>query len=285
MSKLTKDLSLGISTTFEAVSFVFKNGVLWYYLFPILLNVVIWVSGAFAVDMLMDWLNAKMDAFIGGEPSDLDQVQGIWNSIVAMLQNALIGANDFIKLMLMIMVKVLVGLLFAVFGGYLVIILMSPALAYISEHVEKVVKGSDYPLDWEQIMRDVVRGVLIALRNMFYQMLWTLGFMILGFIPVVNLIAPFGIFIVGSYYYGYSFMDYVNERKKLNVSESNNIIKDRKGIAIANGLPLSLVLLIPIVGSFIGTFVAVNCTVAASLAMLKRDDQDTQWKLQASNAN
>lgn len=269
MDKTIRDFTLGVSTTFEALGFIAKHRTWWYFLFPLAFNLLLFFSGIMAANWIWELIEPQFTELISGESIDLDEVVGLWPYILALIKNGAIYVAGAMKIMLVWTVKLMIWLLFGVFGGYVVLIVMSPALAYISEHTEKLETGHDYPLDWEQMARDVVRGVLLAIRNMFYQLGWTLLFMVLAFIPLVQIISPFGIFIVGAYYYGYSFMDYVNERRRLSIAQGNDIIKKRKGLAIGNGTMFSLTLMIPFVGATIGTFTAVLSTVGASLALVR----------------
>ena len=44
------------------------------------------------------------------------------------------------------------------------------------------------------------------------------------------------IILIASYYYGFSFLDYINERRRRNVSESIIFIRKHSGLAISIGL-------------------------------------------------
>ena len=82
------------------------------------------------------------------------------------------------------------------------------------------------------------------------------------------------IFLVGAYYYGFATMDYTNERYRLSVKESTQMIRKYKGLAVANGSIFSLWLIIPIIGTYIGTvFAPITCTVGATLALLEEREK------------
>lgn len=151
---------------------------------------------------------------------------------------------------------------------YVILIVLSPVLAYISERTERAITGGDYPFNWAQFAKDIVRGILIATRNLFLELGITLLLFLLGLIPVITPFSGLLIFVVGWYYYGYSMLDYTNERRKLDVGQSNSAIKKRKGLAIANGMVFELIFFIPIVGFVVAPILS---TVAATIAM--QDDQ------------
>ena len=66
-------------------------------------------------------------------------------------------------------------------------------------------------------------------------------------------------------------MDYNLERRKMNIKESVDFISRNKGLAIANGSLFALALLIPFIGVSLSGFLAIISTVAATLALLKKE--------------
>ena len=59
---------------------------------------------------------------------------------------------------------------------------------------------------------------------------------VIGFIPVIGwLISFLGNFVISSYFYGFSFMDYTNERQRLSLKDSIAYISNNKGLAIGIG--------------------------------------------------
>ncbi len=49
---------------------------------------------------------------------------------------------------------------------YLFLILGSPLFAYLSEKTEAIMEGKDFPFSFTQLLKDILRGIRIALRNM-----------------------------------------------------------------------------------------------------------------------
>ena len=93
-------------------------------------------------------------------------------------------------------------------------------------------------------------------------------FVLLGFVPLIGwAISIFGNVIVTSYFYGFSFMDYSNERNKLSIKESVNFIRKKRGIAIGIGLVFYCCLLIPIIGSFLASLLSIISLTAATLSV------------------
>ena len=54
------------------------------------------------------------------------------------------------------------------------------------------------------------------------------------------------IYAIAFYYYGFSFIDYVNERQKLNMDESVQFVRQNRGLAVAIGMIYSILILMPV---------------------------------------
>jgi len=138
-------------------------------------------------------------------------------------------------------------------------------MALLSERTEEIITGKVYPFNFGQFIKDIFRGVLIALRNMFIEF----GFLFLGFfvvwIPFVGWVFALFLIIVSYYFYGFSMIDYVSERRKMGVSQSVSYVRKNKGLAIGNGFIFSLVFAIPFLG---GMIAAVIAPVAACIAVM-----------------
>jgi CysZ protein len=184
--------------------------------------------------------------------------------------------NETVYWIIWIGLKIIFFFIFAYVGGFVVLMLMSPVLAYASELTEQKTLGTDYPFNLIQLIKDIWRGVLIALRNLFIELFWMVLMFFFTFIPVVGWTSPIIMFFISSYYYGFSFLDYNNERKRLSVSESTRLIKKRKGIAIGVGALYAIFLLIPLIGPMLSGFAAIISTVSATLAYLEIEENSVE---------
>lgn len=154
---------------------------------------------------------------------------------------------------------------------YIWLIAGSPIFAYLSEKTEGILNGKPIAFSISQLLKDIVRGVSIALRNMLWQSVYLIALTILSFIPVVGWVVPVFALLIECYYYGFSMLDYSLERQHLNASESIHFIGRRKGLAIANGLLFYLMHLIPIIGWL---FAPSYSVIAATLSIYNEKNQD-----------
>lgn len=251
--KFLKQLGVGYGSYAKALPFLSRNGMLWVFVFPLLLNIALFMSGALMTSGLSDWINETIASYLPDLDSDWSWVKRVSFYII------------------WVVIKILYFILFAVIGGYVVLILMAPLLAYISEKTESIMTGVTYKFKLVQLIKDTLRGIIMALRNLFIELLLTVLLFLAGFIPVVGFLSPVALFILSSYYYGFSFMDYYNERRKRNIRDSVRFIRAHKGIAISSGSVFLLLFMIPLIGTFLAGFVAILSVVAGSMSLVKLD--------------
>lgn len=157
--------------------------------------------------------------------------------------------NEIIWYMIRLLLEISVALLFMRFAKYLVVILLSPLFSHLSQKVEFSLTGNTYEFSMTQLIHDVKRGFRIAIRNI----MWEYTFFLL-----VYLVVSLGwseanesplfllIFVIGFYYYGFSFLDYVNERLRLNVDQSVQFARKNRGLAVSIGAVYSIMIWMPV---------------------------------------
>jgi len=253
---------LGLKSYSEAFRFIRQNYLGWFFIFPLLLNVLLFAVGFYSVASLGSELIEYLNGWMGIETWDF------WGA------SFLAGA---IKWLIWIVLRLLFFVVYAYVGGYIILIALSPAFAFLSERTEKILTSSDVPFNWKQFLKDIWRGVVLALRNLAVEMLFTLLLFIISFIPVVGWFTAVVLFLISAYFYGFSFMDYTFERRKFNVKTSIRYMRSNKGLAIGNGLIFALVLLIPFIGVTLAGFFSIVSVVGATIAVnqaLKTDQSD-----------
>jgi len=186
------------------------------------------------------------------------------------LQQQRSGLLSFVFMMSRIMAQLLLLFFYFSLFKYLWLIIGSPVFAYLSEKTESLLEGTDYPFSWPQLLKDMLRGIKLALRNALWQTVYTVSILILSFIPVAGWIAPVVSLFVECYYYGFSMLDYSCERHKLSPSQSVTFISNRKGLAIGNGLVFYLMHFVPILGWVLAPAYAV---VAATISLYYQEKE------------
>jgi CysZ protein len=186
------------------------------------------------------------------------------------LQNQRSGLLSFVFMMSRIMVQLLLLFFYFSLFKYLWLIIGSPVFAWLSEKTEALLEGTDYPFSWPQLLKDMLRGIKLALRNALWQTVYTVSILLLSFIPVVGWITPVISMFVECYYYGFSMLDYSCERHKLSPLQSVTFISNRKGLAIGNGLVFYLMHFIPVIGWVLAPAYAV---VAATISLYYQEKE------------
>lgn len=131
----------------------------------------------------------------------------------------------------------------------MVVAILSPLLTYISEKTERILTEEKQEFSWSQFKEDVVRALKIMIRNLMWYYIYFLFIQLIAFIfwkkPSESPL-QWIVILIASYYYGFSFLDYVNERRRRNVSESIVFIRKHCGLAISIGLIYYLMIFVPV---------------------------------------
>ncbi|MEJ7589488.1 MAG: EI24 domain-containing protein, partial [Ferruginibacter sp.] len=114
---------------------------------------------------------------------------------------------------------------------FLFLIIGSPLFAYLSEKTAAIMEGKDFPFSMGQLMKDIMRGIRLALRNALWQTVYIVSILILSFIPFFGWFTPLFALLIECYYLGFSMLDYSCERNKLSASQSVALISEHKGLA------------------------------------------------------
>lgn len=145
---------------------------------------------------------------------------------------------------------------------YMVITLLAPLLTALSTRTEFLLTGNRYKYDLAQYITDVQRALVISFRNMGILTGWMLLFYILTYaLDWPYVLTDIAYYLVAFYFYGFSFMDYASERRRLTVSESVTFTRQHFPAAYALGaiygglffIPYAGVVVAPILGVVAGT--------------------------------
>ena len=148
----------------------------------------------------------------------------------------------------------------------LFLIVGSPLFAYLSEKTEAIMEGRDFPFNFSQFLKDIVRGIKLSLRNALWQTVYTFSVLILSFIPLIGWFTPLIALIIECFYLGFAMLDYSCERNKLSTSQSIVFIGSHKGLAIGNGIVFYLMHLVPVIG---WVFAPSYAVIAATISFYK----------------
>ena len=246
---MLKEIVISIQSYFKAHQFISKHRLWKWIIIPGILYMLLFCVGMYFFWTSSDNAVSRLSAFIG-----VDR----W------LHHRQSAFLSFLFMMGGIMVRLILVFFYFSLFKYLFLIIGSPLFAYLSEKTEAIIEGKEFPFSFSQLLKDMMRGIRVALRNSLWQTVYTISILILSFLPLVGWITPVISMSVECYYYGFSMLDYSCERHKLSPAESLAFIGKRRGLAIGNGLVFYLMHFIPFVGWVLAPSYAV---VAATISL------------------
>mgnify|MGYP005988714591 CR=1 FL=1 len=207
----------GLKIYGQAFQFIFRHHLYWYFIIPAFLMLGIYSLGEF--------IQSHRPSY------NLDTL------------------NDIVWYSLQLLIEISVALLLMKFAKYLVVVLLSPLLSHLSQHCEKILTGKKYPFSIKQLWADIQRSMRIVVRNLMWEYFFFLIIFIvsaLGWDDPLKSPIFYLTYVIGFYYYGFSFLDYSNERRKLDVDNSIIFIRKYRGLTMTIGTVYSLLILLPV---------------------------------------
>ncbi len=208
-------LGLGYKNYIKGIRFLIEHKLYWFVLFPLVL-----FAGVYWLGLYFESVEARIADEISNNAQNIESIRGLtWITIKMLFFDSLY-------------------LIFTKFTLYIVVIILSPALSYLSERIENIISGNKYKFNLKQLVSDIKRGIKIAMRNLFWEYFFIV--IILGiasfFGGFAKNIIIFSIpIVIGFYFYGFAFIDYINERRRLNIQQSIYFVSKHRGLAIAIG--------------------------------------------------
>lgn len=248
---MLKDIVIAIQSWIEAHQFIVKHKLWKWILIPGLIYAIL-----FSVSIYFFGKTATAAIEI------LTQVTGIDNWLQT-FQNSWLGFLFTFGGIILWLVQML--FYFSLFK-YVFLIIGSPVFAYLSEKTKAIMDGKEHNIHFADLKEDTIRGILLALRNGGWQILYLTGLLLLSFVPVLGWVAPLIALMVECYYYGFSMLYYSFERKDLSQSQSIRYISHHKGLAIGNGLLFYIMHVFLIIGWILAPAYAI---IAATLSIYK----------------
>lgn len=255
-----RDVSAGTSGFFGAFGFAFKHGLWWLFLVPFvfwfaLAALMLWVDQA-VVDHVQAW--AEQYFHVAVSATEREGWAGIWDDVKAFFSKS---SGVIVAVVLHLSMLYLLSLI----GKYVVLAVLSPVLAYASERTEEILTGQQFPFRLGLFIKEVLRGVLMALRNGFLELSLNAAVWIATlFVPVLAPVSALFLFGVSCWFYGFSMFDYIHERHRLGIRGSVAHARSRTWLVLTNGLWFNLLMKVPLVGVSLAPLAAsIGAVIAA----------------------
>ena len=152
---------------------------------------------------------------------------------------------------------------------YFVLALSAPFMGSISEKIEIHLTGVKSLDVRSSSMKLLIRGLRIAVRNLFRELILTIPLLLIGLTPIGGIFSTVSLFLIQAYFVGFANMDYTLERH-FNYKDSVKFVKRNRGLATGNGIIFMLFLLVPIIGVIL---VLPFSVTAATIETVKKIQQ------------
>ena len=252
--KYHEQVVLSLKYTFRAFLLISQMKIRYIYLLPFVIQIVLMGLG-----FRFSWpFQEQIVNSLSGLFSDYSESNSAIEFLVSVMSVAawvIIQAFTFIVL--------------GVISGYVTLILLSPVYAWLSEKTESEITGIKEEFNLLKFVKDVLRAIMLVLRNGMVQLLITIGLLIVGFIPVLNFLVAPALFLVTAYFYGFSILDYSHERKNLSMGESIKATKKLRFASVTLGSVFFVCYMIPWIGPFLASFISFPLVVAGTLLIME----------------
>ncbi|WMN11160.1 EI24 domain-containing protein [Marivirga salinae] len=230
MRKFFQEFSQSTVAYFEAFQFVRKHNLKGFILSAAFFNlfafffvgIFAWIYTGKLIDLIYTTFNF---------PDDWEE----WGNVLQILTA--------------IFIRILLISLYINLYKYIVLIIFAPVLAILSERSQNILNQQKKSINLIRLISEIGRGmimgiVLINLNIIIYLSLVVLSIAIPFLAPAFAIL----VFLVESFFFGASMLDYRNEYFQLSVKSSLKKIFEHKGLVLGNGLALNLFILIPFIG-------------------------------------
>ncbi len=146
----------------------------------------------------------------------------------------------------------------------------SPFYGYLAELTEKHLTGQEVNTDdsWAQIVRDIPRALWREVQKILYYLPRAAGLLIIGVIPVVNLVAALLWFIFNSWMMALQYVDYPADNHRVSFPDLRRTLEGSRLSALGFGLPVALAAMVPVLNLFV-----VPAAVCGAAAFWVRENQ------------
>lgn len=149
----------------------------------------------------------------------------------------------------------------------------SPFYGYLSELTEKHLTGQEVSTEggWAAIIKDIPRALWRELHKIAYYLPRALGLLIIGLIPVVNLVAALLWFLFNSWMMALQYVDYPADNHKVSFPRLRKDLAASRLSALGFGLPVALAAMVPVLN-----LIVVPAAVCGATAYWVRENDSNQ---------
>ncbi|MCB0477830.1 MAG: hypothetical protein KDC84_06685 [Crocinitomicaceae bacterium] len=131
---------------------------------------------------------------------------------------------------------------------FIILTLLSPFNAYISEKYDQKLTGNQFKFSWSRMIEDIFRGLIISITGFSLEMFLTILWLLINLILPFEGLTPVILLLISSFFFGFAYMDYSLERHRFDIIQSWQFAFKNGKTCFTIGLIFSLIMLIPHAG-------------------------------------
>lgn len=239
---MATNITIGARHFMRGLSLITQPGLRRFVIIPLLINILVF---SIAITMGINWFSEIMTSLL---PDWLDWLRWLLWPLFAL------------------------ALMIVVFYCFSLVanIIAAPFNALLSAHVERHLTGTlpGHDTGWKQTLVTALPMMLAETRKTLYFILWTIPFLLLFLVPVVNIAAPFIWFGFSAWMLSVEYHDYPADNHDVHFAELRKQLRHRKFLTLGYGSMVLLCTMIPVI-NFIVMPAAVAGATASWLALEK----------------
>lgn len=141
-------------------------------------------------------------------------------------------------------------------------IIGAPFNSLLAERVEQHLTGKSPTTDPSMafLIKSIPKSLMSELSKLLYLLLWSIPLIIIGFIPVINIAAPFLVFAFGAWMFALEYIDYPMGNHDMLFKEVKGNLRQRRRVALGFGFTIAVFSIIPIVNLVIMPIAVAGAT-------------------------
>jgi CysZ protein len=228
----------GVAYFFQGLGLIFRPGIRPYVIIPLVINTLlfgglIWF-GATQFEALLDWLMPEL-------PNWLQWLEWLFWILFA--------------------ASVLLIMFFAF--TLLANVVAGPFNGLLAEAVERQLTGKAPGGDggWKKMLQEFLPTLLDEVRKLVYFIAWSIPFLVLFLIPVINVAAPFLWLIFSAWMLALEYADYPMGNHGLRAQEQKQRLGQKRFLSLGFGGTVTLATMIPIFNFLVMPAAVAGATV------------------------
>ena len=130
----------------------------------------------------------------------------------------------------------------------------------LAERIEAVLTGK--PLESDTSFTEIaISSIRSQLGKLIYIMLWSIGLLLISFIPVINFIAPFLWIVFGSWLLSLEYFDYPMGNHDLSFADQKKRLSQHRGLTLGFGGSVMVLTTIPLINFVVMPLAVAGATI------------------------